>query len=94
MYLIYSFPDPNSFPEIYGKWVENVNSHTPYQFVPKKGSRLCSVHFSPDMIQEGRERVTLKKNAVPTIFPTDEVCDFNFSKLFHCYLQYYLRTKW
>ena len=73
----YSFPDAKAFPEIHAKWVENVNKYTPYEFVPKPGSRLCSEHFGPNMIEEGRQRVVLKPFAIPTIFPNLQVCALN-----------------
>ena len=69
-----SFPDAKAYPKLRAKWVENVNKYAPYEFVPKRGSRICSEHFGPDMIEEGRERVVLKPNAVPTIFPSLQVC--------------------
>ncbi len=72
-----SFPDAKAFPEIHAKWVENVNKYTPYEFVPKPGSRLCSEHFGPNMIEEGRQRVVLKPFAIPTIFPNLQVCALN-----------------
>ena len=57
-------------------WVRNVNQNAPAKFVPTKGSRICSEHFSYDMIMitDGGKRVTLKPGAVPTIFPNSQVC--------------------
>ena len=46
------------------------------KFIPTKGSRVCSKHFSTDMIDEVGQRVILKPNAVPTIFPSSQVCVF------------------
>ena len=71
-----SFPDPNVFPELHAIWVESVGKHSPIKFVPSKGSRLCSKHFSKDMIEEDRMRVILKPNAVPSIYHNVEVCAF------------------
>ena len=58
---------------MHAKWVENVNKNAPGKIVPTKGSRLCSAHFSVDMVKEDRERVILKPNAVPTIFNFSQV---------------------
>jgi hypothetical protein len=74
MYFINSFPDPKKYPEMYGKWLENVNRNAQVKFVPTGGSRLCSKHFSSEMKEEGGQRVILKPFAVPTIFPTSKVC--------------------
>jgi hypothetical protein len=51
------------------------------KFAPTKGSRVRSKHFSLDMIEEGGERVILKPDAFPTIFPNSGVCP-NFFHLF------------
>jgi hypothetical protein len=61
---------------MYAKSLENVNKNALVKFVPTGGSRLCSEHFSSDMKDEGGQRVILKPFAVPTIFPTSEVCVF------------------
>ena len=48
----YRFPDQNKNPEMYMKWLENVNENANVKFVPKKGNRVCSEHFSPHMVKE------------------------------------------
>jgi hypothetical protein len=62
---------------MYTKWLENVNKNALVKFVPTGGSRICSEHFSSDMKEEGGQRVILKPFAVPTIFPTSQVCVFD-----------------
>jgi hypothetical protein len=74
VFYIYSFPDPKKYPEMYGKWLENVNRNARIKFVQTRGSRLCSEHFSSEMKEEGGQRVILKLFAVPKIFPTSKVC--------------------
>ena len=71
-----SFPDRKKTPELYNKWLENVNKHTLVKFVPTEATRICSEHFSYDMKEEGGQRVTLKPFAVPTIFYACQVCPF------------------
>jgi hypothetical protein len=67
---------------MYAKWLENFNKNARVKFVPTGGSRLCSEHFSSEMKEEGGQRVILKPFAVPTIFPTSQVCAF-VSFLYH-----------
>ncbi|CAB3987619.1 DNA transposase THAP9, partial [Paramuricea clavata] len=69
------FPDPKKYPEMYGKWLENVNRNAQVKFMPTGGSRLCSEHFSSaaEMKEEGGQRVILTPFAVPTIFPISKV---------------------
>ena len=61
---------------MYAKLLENVNKNVQVKFVPTGGSCLCSEQFSSDMNEEGGQRVILKPFAVPTIFPTSQVCVF------------------
>ena len=61
---------------MYTKWLENVNKNVLVKFIPTRVSRICSEHFSSDMKEEGGQRVILKPFAVPTIFPTSQVCTF------------------
>ena len=68
-----SFPDPEKNPEMYALWVKNFNKDAPVKFVPVKGSRLCSKHFSSNMFKEGGKRAILKRNAIPTIFGKSQV---------------------
>ena len=41
---------------MYALWLENVNKDAPVKFVPGKGSRVCSKHFSLDMFKEGKKK--------------------------------------
>ena len=72
--LIYSFPDAQLHPELYARWMENVKKNAPVQFVARKGSRLCSEHFSVDVMQQVGQRIMLLPGAVPTIFQNSQVC--------------------
>ena len=63
---------------MYALWLENVNKDAPVKFVPGKGSRVCSKHFSSDMFKEGKQKTILKHNAVPTIFNNSQVSMFLF----------------
>ena len=63
---------------MYALWLENVNKDAPVKFVPGKGSRVCSKHFSLDMFKEGKKRAILKHNAIPTIFNNSQVSMFLF----------------
>ncbi|XP_023815743.1 zinc finger MYM-type protein 4 isoform X1 [Oryzias latipes] len=48
------------------KWMRNMGRD---DWVPKRNSRLCSVHFNvQDFIMDYKGRMTLKDTAVPTIF--------------------------
>ncbi|XP_031147422.1 THAP domain-containing protein 2-like [Sander lucioperca] len=47
------------------QWIHNLKRKS---WTPNKHSRLCSIHFTQDSFIVGRERVTLKPDAVPTIF--------------------------
>jgi hypothetical protein len=71
---IHRFPNAKKNPEQYAIWVKNVNRNAPVKFVPTTASRICSEHFSADMIGESGQRVMLKPNALPTIFPESQVC--------------------
>ena len=51
-----------------------MNNAAAVKFVPTEVTRLCSEHFSADMKDEGGQKVILKPFAVPTIFPTSQVC--------------------
>ena len=69
---------------MYALWLEKVNKDAPVRFVPGKESRLCSKHFSSDMFKEGKKRVILKRNAVPTLNSYSQVSMFPFCKyLYH-----------
>ena len=63
---------------MYTKWLENVNKNVLVTFIPTRVSRICSEHFSSDVKEEGGQRVILKPFAVPTIFPTSQVCMYTF----------------
>ena len=84
VFSFYSFPDPKKNPELYKKWLDNVNKNAPVKFVVAEGTdrRICSEHFSADMKEEGGQRVILKPFAVPTIFHTSQVCAYQFFSLF------------
>ncbi|RVE66762.1 hypothetical protein OJAV_G00110610 [Oryzias javanicus] len=48
------------------KWMRNMGRD---DWIPKRNSRLCSVHFNvQDLIVDYKGRMTLKDTAVPTIF--------------------------
>ena len=68
---------------MYALWLENVIKDAPVKFVPGKGSRVCSKHFSPDMFKEDKKRAILKHNAVPTIFNDSQVsiCRVSFPQI-------------
>ena len=68
------FPDPEKKPELHAIWVENVNRDAAVKFIPTKGSRLCSEHFSANVLQMTEQKVTLLPDAVPTIFQKSQVC--------------------
>ena len=71
---VHQFLDLRKNPQLYEKWVTNLNKNAPVKIAPTNGSRLCSQHFSSEMIIEDRERVILKPNAIPTIFQCAQVC--------------------
>ena len=71
---IHSFPNAKKNPHQYAMWVENINRNAPIKLSPTTASRVCSEHFSEDMIDGSGQRVILKPNAVPTIFSKSQVC--------------------
>ncbi|XP_028415048.1 uncharacterized protein LOC114538133 [Dendronephthya gigantea] len=48
--------------------MENINKNAAVEFTPNKGSRVCSEHFSVDMMQKVGQRTMLLPYAIPTIF--------------------------
>ncbi len=48
------------------KWLKAVRRQ---DWMPSKSTKLCFVHFEENMIDRTMNRVLLKSDAVPTIFP-------------------------
>ena len=84
------FPDAKKHYGLYVKWLENVNKNSGVKFIPTEAARICSDHFRADMKEEGGQKVILKPFAVPTIFPTSQVCVFVSSFLLVCFLVFNL----
>ncbi|XP_028401622.1 uncharacterized protein LOC114524672 [Dendronephthya gigantea] len=71
------FPDAEKSPELHALWMENINKNVPVEFTPIKGSRVCSEHFSVDMMQKVGQRTMLLPYAIPTIFEKSQVISQN-----------------
>ena len=72
--MTYSFPDAGKNPKLHARWLENVKKNAPVWFNPRKDGRLCSEHFSADMVQQVGQKMMLLPDAVPTIFHDFKVC--------------------
>ena len=70
-----SFPDAEKNPKLHARWLENVKTNASVWFIPRKDGRLCSEHFSVDMVQQVGQRMMLLPDAVPTIFQNFKVCE-------------------
>lgn len=87
IYTTCSFSDAEKNPKLHARWLENVKKNAPVWFNPRKDGRLCSEHFSGDMVQQVGQRMMLLPDVVPRIFQSFEVCECihaDFKTLLHC----------
>ena len=53
--------------EVKARWIQNIRRD---KFKPNKWSRVCSIHFPEESFVPEKKIRILKKDAIPTIFPT------------------------
>ncbi|XP_055308093.1 uncharacterized protein LOC129572181 [Sitodiplosis mosellana] len=56
-------------PATRAKWIQQIRRHQDFDDV-LISYPVCALHFNPTEIMKNRKRNTLKKGAVPTIFPS------------------------
>lgn len=78
LYKTIRFPCALKYPEQWQMWISNVKVTKP-GFVPSRAkylNRLCSKHFSEELIIHNDKRATLLPGAIPTIFYTAKQVNF------------------